>query len=1121
MHHLAQTHKGVAPCPSVPPEVKNEILQSLQVSQVSKLKRSELLREIGEGPRGESKDSSYFESGEGSSQGNVSNINQGTLDNFVKSAPRQTTINSAYKKELLNDVKRRVGRFIFSAALPFNVPPTMHELRTWVLKAEVDDINIIYEDHKKAWKTYGCTIMSDGWTDQKQRALMNFLVNSPAGTFFIKSVDVSDSIKNGELIFKYLDEVIDEVGENNVIQIITDNASNCKNAGKRIMEARKSLWWTPCAAHCIDLMLEDIAKLKIFEEAIENAKKVVKFIYGHGTILALMRKHTNDKELLRPAVTRFATAILTLQSMYKQKRALEVMFSSDEWVTSAQAKKTEGKVAKRIVVNDPNFWPYVAFCVKSVVPLVSVLREVDSEERPAMDARWTPQLHHPLHAAGYYLNPQLRYEVGFSNCSEVKEGLYACMDRMLSNDDRLAADIQLDNYDNAQGDFGCPMAIRSRKLRSPVNGGNALEVRHRNLLALLFESLALRVVLRDVKEIGALLNTYKKKNRLEHKRLNALVYVKYNLRLRERSIKRRNKIDPIVVDEIDSDDEWITEKEDPVLPEKPSWLENDDLFSGDPIVSVPSCPFDSLIDIDKRVEVEVVDGDNGDDDTLPPSPSPPRIPQKRITESSSGSKCKKRRMEFIDEDVELEDHAGINPRNFDSGKSATIETIDDDTYAIRYAICATRCRYQNTIARAIAFENTDSDTQISQSSLIKEVGFPNRVRFQLPGEAELAEEADALLEGLGPRFTDWWGYGPLPVDADLLPSVVPAYKRPFRLLPYGVKPKLTNDEMTTLKRLGWPLPCHFALVRSWRNSKHQGLAASIVKLWEKCEIAKIAIKRGALNTNSELMAEELKWLTGGTLRNLRSRSEKRKLRFSRISMERTSTKLSIALKTKAKAEKLLAELDKAEISQPPETDKEGITEEEKYMLTKVGLRMKPFLLLGWRGVLMELRSFEEVHGIARTLEAESGGILVAVEQVSKGYAIISLKLHVLKLSRNIDELKLKMAKDKDTSHMQLTQDLGHGFVDHQEAIENHHNDDKISHGDPGSDHQSYPDYPVNEWSKTRENPETDAISKAPEDPIDISKGSVHIAQKPLPVDFCSESLVKGNKAEAEKHQSRR
>ncbi|KAL6560117.1 hypothetical protein OROHE_006355 [Orobanche hederae] len=439
------------------------------------------------------------------------------------------------------------------------------------LKAEVDDINIIYEDHKKAWKTYGCTIMSDGWTDQKQRVLMNFLVNSPAGTFFIKSVDVSDSIKNGELIFKYLDEVIDEVREDNVIQIITDNASNCKNAGRRIMEARKSLWWTPCAVHCIDLMLEDIAKLKIFEEAIENAKKVVKFIYGHGTILALMRKHTNDKELLRPAVTRFATAFLTLQSMYKQKSALEVMFSSDEWVTSAQAKKSEGNVAKRIVVNDPNFWPYVAFCVKTDVPLVSVLREVDSQERPAMGYI-------------YELMDRAKETIKF-NCGGLEKKYMPILEEnrcemdsttlssftccwMLSNDDRLAADIQLDNYDNAQREFGYPMAIRSRKLRSPDKWWERFGSKTPELT-----SFAIRVLSLTCSASGC----------------------------------ERN---------------WST--------------------------------FD-LIDSNKRVEVEVVDGDN------------------------SGSKCKKTRMEHIDEDVELEDHGGINPKNFDSGKSATIETIDDDS----------------------------------------------------------------------------------------------------------------------------------------------------------------------------------------------------------------------------------------------------------------------------------------------------------------------------------------------------------------------------------------------------------------------------------------------------------
>lgn len=53
-----------------------------------------------------------------------------------------------------------------------------------------------------------------------------------------------------------------------------------------------------------------------------------------------------------------------------------------------------------------------------------------------------------------------------------------------------------------------------------------------------------------------------------------------------------------------------------------------------------------------------------------------------------------------------------------------------------------------------------------------------------------------------------------------------------------------------------------------------------------------------------------------------------------------------ALEKKARAEKLLVELEKGEIPQEPERDKEGITEEERFMLRKVGLRMKPFLLLG-------------------------------------------------------------------------------------------------------------------------------------------------------------------------------
>jgi len=49
-----------------------------------------------------------------------------------------------------------------------------------------------------------------------------------------------------------------------------------------------------------------------------------------------------------------------------------------------------------------------------------------------IDSRWTCQLHHPLHAAGHFLNPDLF----FSNHSmefdfEVVNGLYVCLEKLV------------------------------------------------------------------------------------------------------------------------------------------------------------------------------------------------------------------------------------------------------------------------------------------------------------------------------------------------------------------------------------------------------------------------------------------------------------------------------------------------------------------------------------------------------------------------------------------------------------------------------------------------------------------------------------------------------------------
>eukprot|EP00253_Pinus_taeda_P004351 PITA_04351 len=58
----------------------------------------------------------------------------------------------------------------------------------------------------------------------------------------------------------------------------------------------------------------------------------------------------------------------------------------------------------------------------------------------------------------------------------------------------------------------------------------------------------------------------KKRNRLEQKRLNDLVFMQYNLRLRRNQMMSKSpNLDPIVLDDIDPTSEWVEETEDPVF----------------------------------------------------------------------------------------------------------------------------------------------------------------------------------------------------------------------------------------------------------------------------------------------------------------------------------------------------------------------------------------------------------------------------------------------------------------------------------------------------------------------------------------------------------------------------
>ncbi|XP_059063100.1 uncharacterized protein LOC131079406 isoform X2 [Cryptomeria japonica] len=355
-------------------------------------------------------------------------------------------------------------------------------------------------DQKIEWANYGCTILSDGWTNGKNRTIINFLVACKDNVVFLKSVDASNKVKNAETLARMLEHVVMEVGVENVVQIIIDNAATYVSAGRILQERHPTLFWTPCAAHVLDLLLEDIGKLEWVTPVVEDARRITKYIYNHPWVLNLMRQHTQGKDLVRDGVTRFATIFLTLQSLLAALTSLKQMFVSGEWLNSPYSKKPEGEVVACIVF-DNQFAQRAAEIVKVSEPLVRVLRLVDGDKTPMgylyeamdrvkesiknyykgdrlkfdpiweiVDRRWNNQLHQPIHAVGYFLNPRFRFGGSYLDPNgEVMKGLGTCIERMVPDvEGRELIVSELQNYEGGRGKlFSSELARRGRITQTP------------------------------------------------------------------------------------------------------------------------------------------------------------------------------------------------------------------------------------------------------------------------------------------------------------------------------------------------------------------------------------------------------------------------------------------------------------------------------------------------------------------------------------------------------------------------------------------------------------------------------------------------------------------------------
>ncbi|RVX08370.1 hypothetical protein CK203_017728 [Vitis vinifera] len=270
-------HNNIKKCPKVPPKVKEEIRLLVHDKQKAKAKKNTDIEDIRSQLRGTM----------GTHHTHLVNEDDDDEDAEDEDVYMYPTDMHPNERDAYRSVVRASKASNWEVnnmrILNGNEPPSPYEIKNKYLEMEYKEMEAYVSQQREKWKTYRTTV-------------------------FLKSVDASNYIKDHKYIYELLKTIIKEVGKENVVQIVIDNGSAFMKAVKQLMK-KYNLYWTPCAAHCIDLIFEDIDKRPSVIEVINNARKITNFIYNHGWLLAQMRKYCGG-DIVRPQVS--LKKILTL-----------------------------------------------------------------------------------------------------------------------------------------------------------------------------------------------------------------------------------------------------------------------------------------------------------------------------------------------------------------------------------------------------------------------------------------------------------------------------------------------------------------------------------------------------------------------------------------------------------------------------------------------------------------------------------------------------------------------------------------------------------------------------------------------------------------------------------------
>ncbi|XP_015649249.1 uncharacterized protein [Oryza sativa Japonica Group] len=455
------------------------------------------------------------------------------------------------------------ARFFYTSGE--NIPsPSGSEIHGKYLDATEKDVKKQFDRFKRDWNEYGVTLMCDSWTGPTGMAVINFLIYCNGIMFFHNSVDATGHSQDANFVLKEIRKVVRELGPQHVVQIITDNGSNYKKACRLLRQEYPTIVWQPCVAHTINLMLKEVGKMPDHESVIESARKICRWLYNHSKLHAMMVSAIGG-ELVKWNATRFGTNYMFLQSFLRRRDQFMQWMASSGFMQSKFSGTMDGRYA-HACLSSMSWWENLQTVVNSVQPMYSFLRFADEDKNPNLsevllryqllrmeydslfaserdkfeaymeivNRRMHDLTNQTLINASAALNPMTHYQ--YSPSASVFQDLRQAFEWMTDIDTAAAALLEVEMYRRKTGEFGRALArkMATDGKTSPAQWWSMFASDTPNL-----KRLALRMVGQCCSSSGcernwstfAFVHT-KVRNKLTHNKLNKLVYVNYNLRLR-------------------------------------------------------------------------------------------------------------------------------------------------------------------------------------------------------------------------------------------------------------------------------------------------------------------------------------------------------------------------------------------------------------------------------------------------------------------------------------------------------------------------------------------------------------------------------------------------------------